>query len=347
MIFLTVADALEYIRPHVNSGSCNDALVLQKLNAATRRLMNHPKKPLHIRRTVRFWTDKDSITLPNEIGKILHYTMDGAPAPLFSQAYEFVSGGPGDTLCKGCIAGKYLEHLGDYYPTMFEIPNVACPDTSAGETGPQFSEVQLVAFSTEEADRGVELTIQGRGAQNEKLMTGTAPGVALPISVWDAGIEGSFTASEDSPTLSDPVRDIAYVKKPITAGHVNLYTFDPDTLRMYFLSKYAPGETIPRYRRYRITAPDYTNGSCILAWCELAYLPATHEDEILLIQNLDALKMMVMAMEMEDERNFEFAKAHEADAYRMIDNQRTADRTHDYNLIQVSKSYGYGDIRKA
>ncbi len=347
MMFLTVAEAKTELRRSINGGACDDSLVLQRLNQATRRLLNHPKKPLHIRRLVRFWTDRDMITLPNEVSKILHYTMDDCPAPLFSQSYEFVSHGPGDTLCNGCIKGKYLEDIGDFYSTFFDIPTEEDPDTTAGEAGPQYSEFKLAAFSTASGDTGLNLNLQGRGANNEKLVTGAAPGIVLPISYWKDGVEGSVLDNPDGPVLSAPVRDLHYVKKPVTEGFVSLYTYDPVTYQMYFLAKYHPGETLPRYKRYRITAPDPTNGSSILAWCELAYVPATHDDDILLIQNMDALKMMVMALEMEEERDFQQAKAHEADAYRFIESQRTADRTHDYNLLQVSKHWGFGNIRKA
>lgn len=346
MHFFTLADGIQELKHHVNGGSCNTDLVIDSINRATRRLLNRPQKPVHIRRYVRFWTNKDMITLPHEVNRILHYTIDGCPAPLFSQAYEFVSHGPGDTLCNNNVGGKVLHDLGDFYSTCFDIPCEEDACSCGCEEGPQYSELQLVAFSDKEADRGVMLNLQGRGPLNHALMADGVQGVELPISVWDGEIEGSFTHGDEHISLSTPIRDLQYVQKPVTEGFISLYTYDPTTHKMYFLSKYHPHETAPRYRRYRVTDSNCC-GTCILAFCEFGYVPATHNSDILLIQNLDALKMMIMAMEMEDERDFEMAKVHEADAYRMIDDQRSADRTHDYNFLQVSPTWGFGDISKA
>jgi hypothetical protein len=343
MNFLTLSDAVASLRRHVSGGTCDRASVVRRVNEATSRLLNRPRKPLHIRRLVRFFTRKDFITLPHEIGKILHYTMDRVPAPLFSQAYEFVSHGPGELAADRCIAGKYLEDIGDFYATQFDLPSMDGIEDSNHPDEPVFSEFTLAAFSKEEADAGRLLRLGGVGALNEPL--GGGAGAQLAITRWQDGVEGSILLSDpDSLSLSAPVRDVHAVRKPETAGHVSLYSYDVATHRMYFLSKYQPLETAPRYRRYRITAPDFVCGSSILAWCELGYVPAHYDDDILIVQNLDALKMMVMALEMEDERNFAMAKAHEADAYRFVDDQRTADRTHDYNLLQVSPCYGYGDL---
>jgi hypothetical protein len=145
--------------------------------------------------------------------------------------------------------------------------------------------------------------------------------------------------------LSELVRDVERVIKPVTAGFVSLYTYDEDTHQLFFLAKYHPQETNPRYRRYRITRPCHTCGTSVYALCELGYVPMSHPDDVLIIQNMDALKLMVMAIEFENEREFQSAKAYEADAYRLIEEQRSAERTHDYNFMQVSGCYGFGDIR--
>jgi len=169
----------------------------------------------------------------------------------------------------------------------------------------------------------------------------------LPISQWHNGVDGNilYNVGDDVVRFLEDVRDVTWVRKPVTSGHISLYTLDPETFQMYFLAKYLPHETNPRYRRYRITSPDYKYGSSVLAWCELGYVPQNHPDDVLIIQNIDAIKMMVMALEMENERDFQMAKAYESDAYRLIEDQRNSERTHDYNSIQVSEAYGFGDIR--
>ena len=348
MIFTTLQEAVVELKPRINGGMCSWPTAVDRINQATRRIMNRPRKPVHVERVIRFFTDKDTITLPREVEKILHYTMDTRPAPAFSQAYEFVSGGLGELGCGPCIPGKFLMDRGNHYSTMFDLPSFECHEERERE--PVFKSFKLVAFSTDKDDTGKELIIYGRNDKNEVLGS-PQPGMRLPINTWHGGVEGEILMdlasmpAEKFKQSSVPVRDVERVSKPETEGFVSLYTYDPDTHQMYFLSKYHPQETNPRYRRYRITSPDYVHGTSIYALCELGYTPLHNADDVLIIQNLDALKMMIMAIEFENEREFQAAKAYEADAYRLIEDQRTSERQHDYNLIQVSPTYGMGDIR--
>lgn len=351
MIFSTLSDATAEIKSIVNGGQCKDTTVYDRINQATRRIMNRTKKPIHVRRLIRFYTQRDIITLPHEVDKVLHYTMDGVPKPMFSQAYEFVSHGPGEIVCNGNISGKYLEDLGNHYSLMFDLPSYD-QDDSTGE--PFYTGQNVVAFSTARADLDVPIRIRGRGKSNEALgQNGT--GVDVLTQIWDNGVEGNILDQDVLSRAATDVRDITYISKPVTEGFISIYTwdtdmFDPatseDSTGMRFLGKYHPYETQPRYRRYRITSPGYGFDSSILAWCELGYIPLSHPEDILIVQNIDALKMMVMAIGMENERDFQLAKAYEADAYRLIEEQRNSERTHDANLMSMSDCYGFGDVRK-
>lgn len=349
MIFITLQDALDELRPRINGGTCRDATAIARINQATRRIMNRPRKPIHVERVVRFFTRKDFITLPREVERIKRYDMDRISAPLFSPAYEFVSGGWGELDLGDGLPGKYLVDMGNQHPTMFDLPSLDWVEGDSNDE-PEFSSFKLAAFSTEVADAALKLRIHGVNEKNESLGS-PLPGIELAINRWHGGMEGEIlmdlaSAGAENIVLSEAsVRDIERVTKPETSGFVSLYTYDEDTHQMYFLSKYHPQETNPRYRRYRITAPDFTNGSSIYALCELGFTPVSEMADVLLVQNLDALKMMVMAIELENERDFQAAKAYEADAYRLIDEQRGSERTHDYNLIHPSPCYGFGDIR--
>ena len=396
MIFLTMQDAVDELRPRINGGTCRNETAIARINQATRRIMNRPRKPIHVERIIRFFTRKDFITLPREVEKVLHYTVDGAPAPLFGRAYEFVSGGWGEIACHNpCFAGKYLVDMGNQHSTMFDLPcmaeagevadaatvagvgiaeallspvatiaqaaaairdpsisgETAVAQGSCGDCGqePVFTSFKLAAFSTSADDVSKALTLYGSDDRNQALGW-PDPCLQLPIQAWHGGVEGELfmdLASMPSPNfaLSGPVRDVERVGKPATSGMVSLYSYDEATHQMYFLSKYHPSETNPRYRRYRITHPDYVDGSSVYALCELGYVPLSELDDVLIVQNMDALKMMVMAIEFENERDFQQAKAYEADAYRLIEEQRSGERTHDYNLIQSSKCWGFGGIR--
>lgn len=352
MMFFTMADAAKEIAPVVEGGACDTTYLYDRINTATRRLLMHDRKPIHIRRLVRFFTKKDIITLPRGVERIVAYTMDGAPAPLFSSAYEFVSHGPGELCCDpSWVKGKYLEDMGAHYSLFFDIPSYddaggcGCTSSDDDATEPSYTGVKVVAFSTKEADRGVNIRLWGQDSDNAELHS-ASPGLLLGITPWDNETEGDFTyAANETPTLTDPLLDIHWVKKPVTEGFVSLYGYNESTYQLYFLAKYHPFETQPRYRRYRITSPDYCCGTSILALCELGYVPMSVAEDILIIQNIDALKMMCMAIGFENANDLERAVAHEGNARRMIEDQRRSERTHDYNLIQMSAEYGLGSIK--
>ena len=69
-----------------------------------------------------------------------------------------------------------------------------------------------------------------------------------------------------------------------------------------------------------------------------AQTPSDFADQLEAIRSVSRSQNKALA-------EFQAAKAYEADAYRLIEEQRTGERTHDYNLIQSSKCWGFGGIR--
>ena len=59
MIFLTMQDAVDELRPRINGGTCRNETAIARINQATRRIMNRPRKPIHVERVVRFFTRKE------------------------------------------------------------------------------------------------------------------------------------------------------------------------------------------------------------------------------------------------------------------------------------------------
>jgi len=141
---------------------------------------------------------------------------------------------------------------------------------------------------------------------------------------------------------------ITSVVKPVTKGYVYLSAYAPDPLVRFDLATYHPDETNPYYRRYRVTAicqcktaltncalcaykdtcAAYTN--CALtgttttppytatALVKLRYLPLTHDNDPLLIQNLPAIKMMLQAIRRLDAGDFPTGKAFETSAVNTL-----------------------------
>lgn len=323
----TVLDARNLVAPYVESGVCyNDARVLPKINEATRRLMNKAKW-WNLYRRIRFYTDKNSITLPREVEAVVRVDIDGQSVKAFHMAYDFIDGGPGDTQ-PGEGYCRDLVDLGDDWPVFFDIPY----NTPS----------RLVAFSTELADEALNLTVWGRDSHNADVEPG---GSLLPIMRWRGGVEGSVDATNIAPKLSvASYKEITGIAKPVTKGHICLYTYDPTDHRMYFLAKYHPDEIRPQYRRYRITAPDFQEGCNVLCLVKLRYVPHIRDTETLLIQNLDALKLMVMAIRSENDRKLSEAEGYEQKAVRALTEEHKIKQNMEI-AFQISDASGLGSVR--
>lgn len=322
----TVADARPVIAPFVEAGSCPTATtVLTRLNECTERLMNKATWWNLIRR-IRFYTTNNTVTLPREADKILKVDMAEAPARVFNQAYEFIDGGPGELRPSDGIQQDLLD-LGDGWPIFFDIP----------EDDPQY----LVAFSTDLADEGLSLTLWGKDQYSAEI----APaGVTLPITRWQNGVEGSVDATNLTRITTQQFKEITDVAKPVSVGHVSLYTYDPTDHRMYFLCKYHPDETRPSYRRYRITAPNWENHTNVLCLIKLRFVPMIRDTDTLLIQNLSALKLMAMAIREENDRQWQSAEITEQKAVRLLNEQHLSKQGNEINL-QIEFEHGLGQIK--
>lgn len=340
MLF-TVADARTVVAPFVEAGACpTSPQVLTIINECTQRLITKATW-WNLQRKIRFYTTNNTVTLPREVEKVLMVTAEGSPARAFHQAYEFLEGGPGE-LCPGGGVDRDLIDMGDGWPTFFDIP--AANTTTTTDGGP----CRLAAFSTETADTSLNLTIWGVDTYSADICgTAGTPGVTLPITRWQGGVEGTIKEPELSETpnavTTQSFKEITGVAKPVTLGHVCLYTFEPTTHRMYFLSKYHPDETRPSYRRYRILCPGLSDHSNINCLVKLRYVPMIRDTDVLLIQNLGALKLMAAAIREENDRNLQLAEGYEQRAYRALNEEQQSKQNHDI-IMQVADDFGLGSV---
>ncbi len=135
---------------------------------------------------------------------------------------------------------------------------------------------------------------------------------------WRDGL--TITAARPFAQTSVLVTHITSVLREATQGMSYLYeaydtTTNPVTLRA--LATYDPGETNPRYRRVRL------DNLCMASGCEdahgrriiamealvkLAFVPVVHDWDFLLIDNMDAMKMMIQAIKKEEANDFQGAQ---------------------------------------
>jgi len=328
----TFEDGRDFVADFVEAGSCPDlAVVESRLNEAQRRLLEKAPWDKTVR-TMSICTSNNCFACPREVEIILDVNIDSKPKLVFGRTYEFHEYGPGRIDCDACVCCKDLEDLGNHWPTFFPMP----PN----------QDLKLMALSTHEDDLGAEIRIMGRNSLKEEIIVDDVFGEVLPVSRWENGTEGLLNTATFPSLTTKYFREVSRVYKDVTKGYVTLFAYDEDTKKMWLLAKYHPDETIPNYRRYKIIGhpikPDasgeyddtyYTSVLCLV---KLRHVPLKYDNDILLIQNLDALKMMVMAIREENSGNIEMSLAYEAKAIKELESQLRNSTTHDNLAFRVT-----------
>lgn len=331
-----LSDARAFVAQWVDNGSCNAAAIDARINEACRRLRVKADWPYTVQ-TVRIRTDNQQFPLPRECEKIIWCNADNNPAYVYGPAYEFLSSGPGEVKHRYSTSGfKDVVDAG-WACTMYDIPPIETfPDVPANAVDRTLGTgYYLAAFSTEHGDTEKTLSMYGSNELLNNIGSGAsafAPGEVLKVNRWSNGVEGTIDGPLSAIAMtSKTYREIHKWVKPATAGYITLYAVNPSNNYMWLLAKAHPDDTVPSWRRYKVTnqlcSVDSSTGKSygsanILALCKMADIKLTRPDDVLPIQNLDAIKNMVIAIGLENAMNLEGAVSYEANATRILQEQK-------------------------
>lgn len=294
----TLAEARTVVGRFVGSGTCNASTINDAINEALERLLDlQPWECL--KKNIRITTCKNCIALPYEVEAVLAVDIDSVPGRAFGQMYQFLSSGPGDLSTHSHLSGtRDLMDLGDQWPVMYDVPDRYPIDTNSDND--VFPEgMPIAAFSTDGADTVHSLTVVGKNFKNEDITED------LPIQKWHGGVEGELRGRWNRilKLSTNNFKEITRVIKPATKGYVCAYAVDSSRDFMFLLAKYHPKQTIPGFRRYRITNKSYGEFSSILAMVRLRHVPLVSDNDILPIDSIQPLKLMVMAITAENAKD--------------------------------------------
>lgn len=323
----TLDQARTAVKRFVDNGSCNNTVIDARVNEALERLTDNVDLEC-MRAVIRILVCDRSFTLPYNVEKLLFADVNGTPAKLFGQPYQFLSSGPGDLDFR--TSGSWFKDILDQgdFPMMFDIPKCYTWPVDGVDTTFDVSTtgLKLFAVSTSSADTSLSLRVRGHIPNGEMVGASTgSQGEAIPINYWQGGVEGSLAGlwGIDLHTSASRFSDILEIIKPETTGYITLYAVDVSNSRLApkaffaFLGKYHPRQTIPQFRRYAITnntvacaydssyTADNCYGNAILALVKMRCVPLVDADDILPIDSLQALKLMVMAIREENAGNLQ------------------------------------------
>jgi hypothetical protein len=323
----TLGHARTHCASHIANGVApSSTKALDAINKASMILVDEAHWK-HTLVRLRVATYNNCLALPYFLESVLKVNFCTSRGLVQGQWYEFLDAGPG-TMGGWSDAGPDLVDLGDGWPTMFPITH--------GDNARN-----IIAISTESADVGKQLRIRGLDSYKNEIAP-TVPGELLNIFRWKDGVEGSINAHEIVHT-SNEFLEISSVVKEQTSGYVTLYAYDPSDHGMWLLAKYAPYETNPSYRRYRITATNEDSQECITALCKMRYVPLVHDADPLPIQNLMAYEWMCKAIHKFEHDELDAGLRFKALALRELEKQLDNNGTIKH-MMDVDKQFTMGGI---
>ncbi len=189
----------------------------------------------------------------------------GAPLPLYSSFHSFVAYGRTHWLDWG---------------TGFMHHGLTLIDEAAQTFVHPEGTYTLRAVATEVNSTGI--TLIGGFDQNDVEVLGS---ITLPLA------NGATNTTQQYTKLPE-------IQKVVTAGAVSLYSVDTTTSVATLIAVYAPGETIPAYRQYRVGHG--MDGKCVHTLCKLGFEPAISPNDIVMPAHVGALKLGLQALQFED-----------------------------------------------
>lgn len=297
---LTVADARTSLERYVASA----AVFIGQLNQATERLVYSGKwKGTMIR--VTFDSSAGFITLPPEFLSVVGSTFNHWPTPIFGEFHTYFSSGPGTPIEAQGWLGQ-LQDMGDGFCSQLDIieANTEVQPNVTAQPG------SIRIFST--------------GSDNGKVVRifGIEQETGLPVTD-QAGVEG------ENITLAAPFVDstkhyskLTDVIKATTNGPVTAWVVPMGGGTNYQIATWRPGETRPRYRRYRTGTAE----SAIQVLCQRRFMPVASETDWVIPGNLASLKFGLLAIRNEDTGYLDKAEKNWEQAFYWLNNEAVASR---------------------
>lgn len=270
-----------------------------------------------------FCTDRECFTAPANLEVPLKFSIDGFPERVWSKWYEFYDGGPLSGECHNASGG--LQEEANEVFTIYDLP----PEGA-----------RIVAIPVQD-EPGATITVQGIDCEGQEIYT-QHNGIQLSGEKLDV----SLTA----PTYSTKVfKKIIGITKTKTNNYVRLYWFNPVTKQQGLLAQYAPYETIPSYKRWRVIPLRGREGcyAKISVLGRVRMLDYFHDNEILPITNLDALIVVAQGIQSEATDNFNGAafKARLADALLRDENEYNQSGEEGFDITIVTSGGGMENLQ--
>lgn len=326
-------------------GVCRDAAkVVALVNEAQERLLNRPDKPVGSLVLYRICFGSDNcLTFPRQIQTVEAFAICSSPGIVRPAWFQFIGypNGPGVLGPNSCPGNTLIDS------------GVACTFDNVQSTTTDTRKISVVASNA--ADVGKKITIRYIDSNGQRVYTSidgvVQEGERLTLVAPPAVVYTSRNVATGSPY---------HIVKEVTQYPIYLYEVDSTTALPYtvtkMLAQYEPSEDVPIYRRSII--PGLTNQQCcgaeaededctenkqLTALVKLQHVPVVVDNDPLVIGNLAALKLMVMAIMREEQNRLEESAVFEAKARAEIDGELSSYLGDGMvSAIRMDKDFGAG-----
>ena len=298
------------------AGVCADSYRFSTLiNEATRKLMRRGDwvgtvAPIHI--CVR----RGCLVMPRYVGSVRKINRCDQPLTTGNLWYNFLNN-------RDWRSGRWGDYRGgcDGPGSLVSQGQSPCYSDIYGDGR------YVRAYPRTKEDIGKTVTIFGVDNNNQPLRTDNGDGT------WSDGVIITIGSSGMNPNYGSTsvyVRRIDRVVKDVTQGQVLLYAYDATNNVLEDLAIFDPGETSPSYARYQVNINHpligTASGCCgglhtVVALVKLQFIPAKYDTDLVLIDNLDALKYAVQSIRAQEAGDLRLAKGYEAAAVQELNRE--------------------------
>lgn len=301
---LTLREAKASRRIKNVAGVCHDSTqFVDLLNDATRMLMNRGS----------WWGTVQSlssciynacIVWPRYVGTVLAVNTCNRSMPMWNHWYNFMPLEM-EAVNRWLSCGRgTVGIVEDGTSSIFQ--QIRCGETH-----------YIRAYIERTADVGKTITIFGIDSNGQEVRTTWADGIYREGEV--------LTLAKPYISTSRQYQQVTRVVKEATDGPVRLYQYDATNDLLLDMAMYDPSETNPAFIVSKIVGVNScscTTGCSglkrISALVKLKHVPAVHDDDLLGIENVDAIAMMMQALNLGDQYDIKTKQAMELDAVREL-----------------------------
>lgn len=257
-----------------------DQRVIDYINEAQQRLLNMGKW-VGTYQQYRFCTSSGCITLPRQLETLEEAAICGFPVTIRNEWFEYVKDGFG--LTDSSVLD--VQDKGEGWVAFEDVIG---------------SNKVLRVYSDTAEDDDAEILLQFWNENSMPVRT-----LHGDPARWVNGEYVPISTTQTNSVNFCMTNGFVGCQKPVTNGTVFIYEYDTVLLTQRLLAMYEPDETRPNYRRYVLPfSAGSSSGDCASQTVDVIakrrFIPAIDPEDWLLIGNIGALKLAVMAIRKEE-----------------------------------------------